>query len=173
MADPFIGQIKMFAGNFAPQGYAFCEGQLLPISQHDVLFSLLGTTYGGDGQQTFALPDLRGRLPLHQGQGPGLSKHSPGQTGGSETVTLQQQEIPLHTHQASANTAGDSLTPVGNAWSAHSGGQTAAYATSANATLAANAIGPDAGRGQPHENRQPYLAINFIIALEGIYPSRN
>jgi microcystin-dependent protein len=165
MAQPYIGEIRMFAGNFAPAGWMFCEGQLLAISENDTLFNLIGTTYGGDGQSTFGLPDLRGRIPIHQGNGFLLA-----QNGGVEEVTLTVQQIPSHAHAflASAN----------NASAANAAGkllaQTPSYAPyialSANSALSANAVGSTGG-SQPHTNFQPYLCVNFIISLFGIYPS--
>ena len=160
----------MFAGNFAPVGWAFCDGSLIPISENDALFNLIGTTYGGDGQNTFALPDLRGRVPVHQGQGQGLSSYIIGQYSGVETVTLTTSQIPLHSHVPQGNSAAsNSSNPAGMFWGASSAN---AYisAASANASVNATALGPGGG-SQPHENRMPYLAINFIISLFGIYPT--
>ncbi|HEX8735393.1 MAG TPA: tail fiber protein [Pyrinomonadaceae bacterium] len=171
--DEFIAIIKMFGGNFAPRGWALCNGQILSIAQNTALFSLLGTTFGGNGQTTFALPDLRGRVPIHPGQGPGLSPYVLGQASGTETVTLLVTQMPQHIHTfaapVSSNDANDSI-PTGNV----------------PATLPSNAYTsavPDsafkpgntgiAGGSQPHENIQPYLCVNFIICLEGIFPSRN
>lgn len=166
----------MFAGNFAPRGYAFCSGQILSIAQNSALFALVGTTYGGNGQTTFALPDLRGRVPIHQGSGPGLSNYSLGQQGGSENTTLTINQLPAHTHAATTQTnassgeATDTL-PTGN--NLASGNQ---YASTNNVQMSASAtqvnIGVTGGN-QPFSIIQPYLAINFIIALEGIFPSRN
>ena len=166
MAQPYVGEIRIFAGNFAPVGWMFCEGQLLAISENETLFNLIGTTYGGDGQNTFALPDLRGRLPLHQGNGFTLAE-----TGGAETVTLPPSQIPAHTHgfTASATPAGQS-NPEGNVI-----GQSPSIdiltvdVTSVN--MAANAIS-SMGGSQPHDNLQPYLCLNFIISLFGIFPSQ-
>ena len=173
MADPFLGEIRTFAGNFAPSGWALCQGQLLPIAQNDALFSLLGTTYGGDGQSTFALPNLAGRISLHQGTGPGLSPRTMGEAGGSEAVSLSGQQIPVHNHAANcSNTGANNLSPVGSYWSTDPGGNTGAYSTADGSQLAGTAIG-NTGGGQPHNNLQPYLVITYIIALEGIYPSRN
>ena len=166
MAEPFIGQIILFAGNFAPRGYAFCAGQLLPIAQNTALFSILGTTYGGNGQTTFALPDLRGRAPLSSGQGPGLSNYDLGQSAGQETHTLNANEMPQHTHLPQA-ASGDQTTNRAAGSVPASGG---AYATTANASGAATS---SAGGSQPHNNLQPYLVLNYCIALEGIFPSRN
>ena len=169
MATPFIGEIRMFGGNFAPVGYAFCNGQLMAISQNDALFSLIGTTYGGDGQNTFALPDLRGRLPIHMGTG--LSTYVIGQNAGVENVTLTTNLIPSHAHSAMGQSAsGNQPSPSGNTWAASSLNQ---YTPSAaNVTMNAASIG-NSGGSQPHSNFMPYLCINFIIALEGIFPSRN
>ena len=170
--DPYLGEIRIFGGNFAPLGWAFCAGQLLPIAQYDALFSLLGTTYGGDGQTTFGLPDLRGRAPIHAGQGPGLTNRTPGEMGGSEATTLTQAQLPAHTHVPLASPdAGTSTGPTDGVWAASSTGDkqyAAAPDTAMNpATISAT------GGNQPHENRQPFLAANFIIALEGIYPPRS
>jgi microcystin-dependent protein len=174
MATPFLGEIKMFAGNFAPRSYAFCSGQILAIAQNTALFSILGTTYGGNGQTTFALPNLQGRVPIHAGQGPGLSTYSLGQVGGTETVTLNINQIPSHTHLLTANNGpGTSAAPANNMVLAGSTARDRVYTTNpANVTLAPNAVG-NAGGSQPFSNIQPYLAINFIIAIEGIFPSRN
>jgi microcystin-dependent protein len=167
VAEPFLGQIILFGGNFAPRGWAFCNGQLLAINQNTALFSLLGTTYGGNGQTTFALPDLRGRVPLHFGQGPGLSSYTEGQVGGAESVTLLATQMPAHTHSQPA-TAGDETTNRPNAAVPARGG---VYAnTPDGSNLAATT---SAGGGQPHTNLQPYLTLNYCIALEGIFPSRN
>lgn len=169
--SPFIGSIAMFAGNFAPRGWAFCNGQLLPISSNTALFSLLGTTYGGDGRTTFGVPDLRGRAPIHSGQGAGLSNRRLGDKSGTENVTLTSSQIPSHSHSfnVSSNT-GNSDSPAGKYIAANSEG-IGQFTDSANSTMAA-AVG-NAGSSQAHSNMQPYLAINFIIALEGLYPSRN
>ena len=168
MADPFIGEIRLFGGNFAPQGWATCDGQLLSIAQNTALFSLLGTTYGGNGQTTFGLPDLRGRASPHQGGGLEL-----GQSTGSETVTLAGGQLPAHGHLANAASAATSLSPAGQYWAADPGGGVAAYNSAANGqTLAPAAVAP-AGGGQPHDNLQPFLTVNFIMALEGIFPSRS
>lgn len=174
MATPFIAEIRMFAGNFAPRGNAFCNGQILAISQNTALFSLLGTTYGGNGTSTFALPNLQGRTPIGAGDGPGLSPRSLGEQAGSETVTLQQAEIPAHSHVPQSSSAGGTSTDPTNAvWAASVGGRTPPprYASANNLV----AMDPtwNAGNSQPHENRQPYLAISFVIALQGIFPARN
>jgi microcystin-dependent protein len=167
MAEPFIGSIILFAGNFAPRGWAFCAGQLLPIAQNTALFSILGTTYGGNGQTTFALPDLRGRAPIHPGQGPGLQSYDLGQVGGEETVTLGLTQIPAHQHQQPASNGEQDTNRPGNAVPARGG----VYAASSDGA-ALDPTSP-AGGNQPHDNRSPYLALNYIIAIEGIYPSRN
>lgn len=172
MSEPFIAQIMMFGGNFAPRGWALCNGQLLPIAQNTALFSLLGTTFGGNGQTTFALPDLRGRVPIHPGQGPGLSSYDLGQQSGVENTTLTVNQMPAHSHtatlRASTQPANDTL-PTGN-YLADGG----AYQTATNTTMNANAVtGGIAGGSQPFSILQPYTCVNFIIALEGIFPSRN
>jgi microcystin-dependent protein len=158
----------MFAGDYAPVGWALCNGQLLPIAQNQQLFNLIGTTYGGNGTSSFSLPDLRGRVPIHQGQGPGLSSHVLGETGGQETVALLETEIPSHTHGLQASTeAATSAQPSGNTWAE---GQVSTYAAApASAALSASAVSA-AGQGQPHTNLQPYLSVNFIIALDGTFP---
>lgn len=179
MAEPFIGQIIMFAGNFQIRGYAFCNGQLLSIAQNTALFSILGTTYGGNGQTTFALPDLRSRVPIHPGQGPGLSPYVLGQQGGTETVTLTSNQMPQHNHLMNASEGtGSQQAPAAGflAASVVPSSSNAAVSNFRNAsdgtTLAPTAI-TIAGGSQPHNNIQPYLCLNFEIALEGIFPSRN
>jgi microcystin-dependent protein len=165
MSTPYIGEIRVFAGNFAPVGWLFCQGQLLPIDQYDVLFNLIGTTYGGDGQSTFALPNLASRFPYHQGTG-----YTLGQMGGTESVTLIQQQMPMHNHQATGNNPNaNQPSPAGNVW----GSSTLSAYTKANPTnanLNPQALLPSGGN-QPHDNMAPYLCLNFIIATEGIYPS--
>lgn len=170
--DPFVAEIRIFPFNFAPKGWAWCDGQLLPLSQNTALFSLLGTTYGGDGKSTFALPDLRGAAPMHPGQGPGLSMHDLGEIGGSDTVTLQVSEMPAHAHAQRANTVdlGDTNIPSPNASFAQSSGGTL-YQAASNAQLAPQALTP-AGGDQPHNNLQPYLTLYFCIALQGVFPPR-
>jgi microcystin-dependent protein len=172
MADPFVAEIRIFPFNFAPTGWAFCAGQLLPISQNTALFSLLGTTYGGDGKSTFALPNMQGNAPMHPGQGPGLSLHDLGETGGSDTVSLLESEIPSHSHTLRADILDIADTNVvsPNASLALSSGGTL-YQSAPNGNLSANAIAP-AGGDQPHNNLQPYLTLNFCIALQGIFPPR-
>lgn len=166
MSQPFVGEIRMFAGNFAPAGWMFCEGQLLPISEFETLFNLIGTTYGGDGQSTFALPDLRGRLPIHQGNGFTLAE-----TGGVETVTLTVSQIPSHTHPFLASTSpGATRDPSGNVLATAVGGSL--YRQIApTAALNAGSIG-SVGGSQPHDNFQPYLCVDFIISLFGVFPSQ-
>ena len=174
-SEPFVGEIFMGGYNFAPRGYASCMGQLLPIAQNTALFSLLGTTYGGNGQTTFALPDFRGRVPVGMGQGPGLTNVDLGEVGGSETVTLTSTQIPAHTHALKGvSEAGDASLPT-NAFPANSGALDKEYRAGTPATVVnmnAGAIGM-AGGNQPHNNQPPYLGINIYIALEGIFPSRN
>ncbi len=176
MATPFIAEIRMFAGNFAPRSNAFCNGQILSIAQNTALFSLLGTTYGGNGTQTFALPNLQGRMPIGIGSGPGLTPRVLGESGGVENVTLLSTEIPSHTHIPQASSvAGTQASPAGGVWAASSGGRTPLplyAAPPSNVAMSASAIGA-AGNSQAHPNRQPYLAITYIIALQGIFPSRN
>jgi microcystin-dependent protein len=173
MADPFVAEIRIFPFNFAPRGWAWCDGQLLPLSQNTALFSLLGTTYGGNGKSNFALPDLQGRVPMHPGQGPGLSLHDLGETGGSQTVSLLESEIPVHSHALNSHAVpGDAATPEGLAL-ARSIGATP-YRPPAGAPLvsmADQALAP-AGGDQPHNNLQPYLTFYFAIALQGVFPPR-
>lgn len=174
MADPFVAEIRIFPFNFAPKGWAWCDGQLLPLSQNTALFSLLGTTYGGNGTSNFALPDLQGRAPMHPGQGPGLSLHDLGETGGSETVTLLESEIPAHSHSLTAsNEDGTQGTLAPNVTLATSvGGSLYQTNTSANlVSMSPNALAP-AGGDQPHNNLQPYLTFYFNIALQGVFPPR-
>lgn len=170
MASPYLAEIRMFAGNFAPRGWAFCQGQLLAIAQNTAVFSLLGTTYGGNGTTNFALPDLRGRVPVGQGQGPGLSNVDLGQTGGSETVTLSAAELPAHTHSVAMPAATGPQTSNRPTGAYQASGN--AYSATTNTTMAA-ATSAAAGGGQPHSNLPPYLGMTYIIALQGIYPSRN
>lgn len=172
MSLPYIGEIRIFAGTFAPVGWAFCDGQLVPIANNDALFSLIGTTYGGDGQTTFALPDLRGRAPVHQGQGPGLSSYSVGESGGTEQVTLNTQQLPAHTHAPVASTdAAIASSPAGRVWAASANYHAFASGQGAGATaMSPWALAP-AGGSQPHDNMLPFQAVHFIIALEGIWPS--
>jgi len=164
MSDPFIGEIKVISFNFPPKGWAFCNGQLLPINQNQALFSILGTTYGGDGRTTFALPNFQGRMPIHQGQG-----FTIGERAGEATHTLTINEMPAHNHPAMAATTANGPSPNGTVWA---GPGQAAYAVSPNSTMSPAAVG-NAGGSQPHPNEAPYLVLNFIIALVGIFPSRN
>lgn len=172
MADPFIGEIRMFGGNFAPLGWAFCNGQLLSIPDNDALFALIGTTYGGDGVSNFALPDLRGRVPIHMGAGPGLSPRVLGASAGTETETLITNQLPVHDHVFVGTSSAASANGPQNALVA-SPGSIDLYrpATVPNQALAPNAIGLTGG-SQPHDNIQPYQCISFIIALEGIFPTQ-
>jgi microcystin-dependent protein len=165
MAQPYVGEIRMFAGNFAPAGWIFCEGQLLPISENETLFQLIGTTYGGDGEETFAIPDLRGRIPIHQGNGFILAEN-----GGAEEITLTVQQIPVHTHAMLANTGPGSSPNVQSNLPATSSAVQIYRESLANQNMNAQAIGP-AGGSQPHTNFQPYLCIDFILSLFGIFPS--
>jgi microcystin-dependent protein len=177
MSSPFLGEIKMFAGNFNPRGFALCNGQLLSIQQNTALFSLLGTTYGGNGQTTFGLPDLRGRAPLDQGSGAGLTPRVLGEQGGEETVTLATSSVPAHTHPAQANTAVGTLTdPTGNVWATAGAARGKKMYSSTAGTAPAMKTGivsTVGGTPSPHNNLMPYLAVTFIIALQGIFPSRN
>jgi microcystin-dependent protein len=197
MANPFLGQITLFAGNFAPRAWAFCDGQLLPIASNSALFSILGTTYGGDGRTTFALPDLRSRVPVHAGRGPGLSDYRLGQRGGVEQTVLTQLQLPQHSHIMGATTApvpvastmsasgeeGDKEDAGGNALGSFSGGyvsqapdEAMAAGTVTSSIPAGTAIPAqigNAGASQSVDLRQPFLAINYIIAMQGIFPSRN
>ena len=172
MADPFVAEIRIFPFNFAPKGWAWCDGQLMPLSQNTALFSLLGTTYGGDGKSNFALPDLQGRAPMHPGQGPGLSLHDLGETGGSETVTLLESEIPAHSHSFNAaNFPANSKAPAGNGIAR--GSANTYLPPSGNPLVAMNdQTLPPAGGDQPHNNLQPYLTFYFCIALQGVFPPR-
>ncbi|SFC55536.1 phage tail protein [Flavobacterium phragmitis] len=169
--DPFVAEIRIFPFNFPPRGWAFCNGQLLPISQQTSLFSLLGTTYGGDGKSTFALPDIQGRTPMQPGQGPGLSLHDLGETGGTETVTLLESEIPSHSHSLMAATSNSqSISPTNNSFGR--GNPVRVYSTGvANTDMSANSINPTGG-SVPHNNMMPYLTMNFCIAIQGVYPPR-
>ena len=168
--DPFVAEIRIFPFNFAPSGWAFSNGQLMPISQNTALFSLLGTTYGGDGKSTFALPDLRGTAPMHPGQGPGLSLYDLGQMGGSETVTLLQSEIPAHNHQVQViNDSGFSSEPTANVPARNTFYNNA---VSPAVAMSSSALAP-VGGNQPHNNMMPYLTVNFNIALQGIFPPRS
>lgn len=175
MADPFVGEIRIVAFNFAPRGWAFCSGQLLPLSQNTALFSLLGTMYGGDGKSTFALPDLRGRAPMHSGQGPGLSLRDLGDSAGSSTVTLSTSELPTHGHTiSSTSSTANQASPVNNLWAVGAGRTPPRFYQNgaANVTMNDAAVGSSGG-DQPHNNRQPYLGLSFIIALQGVFPPRS
>lgn len=174
MANPFVAEIRIFPFNFAPKGWAFCDGQIMPLSQNTALFSLLGTTYGGDGKSNFALPNFQGSAPMHQGQGPGLSLRDLGETGGEETVTLLQTEMPLHPHSANADSGGGSANdPTGNVWAATVIGRQGinVYGTAAGTTMNPLALSVTGG-SLPHNNLMPYLVLNFCIALQGVYPPR-
>jgi microcystin-dependent protein len=172
MADPFVAEIRIFPFNFAPKGWAWCDGQILPLSQNTALFSLLGTTYGGNGKSNFALPDLQGRAPMHPGQGPGLSLHDLGETGGSETVSLLESEIPAHSHAVNVSLDPASARNPTNALLSRSR-NVLGYQNSATqlTPMAAEALAP-AGGDQPHNNMQPYLTFYFCIALQGVFPPR-
>ena len=167
MSNPYIGEIRMFGGNFAPEGWAFCQGQLMPISEYDSLFNLIGTTYGGDGQSTFGLPDLQGRAPVHVGSGFVL-----GQMAGSETVTLTIPQLPVHTHPMAASSDAANVITGASGVLAASVSLATYFASPPDAALNAASVLP-VGGAQPHENMQPYLAVNFIISLSGIYPNQN
>jgi microcystin-dependent protein len=172
MSEPFVGEIRMFAGNFAPRGWAFCDGQLLAVSQNDALFSLYGTIYGGDGRTTFGLPDLRGRIPLHQGHGPGLSERRLGSKGGAEKVTLTTNQLASHSHSWNANTAnGTGEAPAGKVLGNPQGMRFWEPANQ-DVDLASSTIA-NTGGSQPHTNLMPTLCVHFICALVGIYPSRH
>jgi microcystin-dependent protein len=174
MADPFVAEIRIFPFNFAPRGWAWCDGQLLPLSQNTALFSLLGTTYGGNGKSNFALPDLQGRTPMFWGQGPGLSLRDLGETGGSETVTLLESEIPAHSHALMCNAGvANRSTPIGNSIARTAGATPYELAapTPPLVPMASQSLAP-AGGDQPHNNLQPYLTFYFNIALQGVYPPR-
>lgn len=168
-AQPYLGEIKMFAGNFAPQGWAICAGQLLPINQNQALFAILGTTYGGNGQTNFALPDLRGRVPVGTGTGPGLSAYGLGQIGGTESNTLLTSNLPPHSHSILAEvTAGTTASPA-NAYMANTGAVDREYAATFSTTMGNTGL---TGGAIPVNNVQPYVTINFIIALQGIFPTQ-
>ena len=173
MSDPYVAEIRIVGFNFAPTGWALCNGQLLSISQNTAVFSLLGTTYGGDGKTTFALPDLQGSAPMHQGQGAGLSQRFLGESGGSPTVTLIESELPAHAHSVGATPGGgNQVSPTGRAWSSLPGRTPPQlFAASPNTTMSPQAFAV-AGGSQPHNNMSPYLVLNFIIALQGVFPPR-
>ena len=175
MSNPFVAEIRIFAGNFAPTGWATCNGQLLPISQNTALFSLLGTTYGGDGRSTFALPNLQGSAPLQQGQGPGLSLRDLGEIGGEQNVTLLQTEMPAHNHTAVAASGTGQPDPTNNAWASGAKGFGSIYSPSVNASnvqMSPTALSVNGGSA-PHNNTMPYLGLTFIIALQGVFPPRS
>lgn len=169
MSEPFLAEVRIFAGNFAPRGWAFCDGQLLPIAQNTALFSLIGTTYGGDGRTTTALPNPQGRAPMHPGRGPGLTARRLGQRGGVETVSLSEAQMPGHSHsmQSDPNSA-EQTSPANNALARSVGGSI--YASASGLVSLAGATMPNAGGSQQHSNMQPFLTLNFIIALVGTYP---
>ena len=173
MGEPFVGEIRMFAGTFAPAGWAMCQGQLLPISENETLFNLIGTTYGGDGQETFALPDLQSRIPVHAGQGPGITQsYTLGEKAGVETVTLTTQQIPVHNHAYLASTAvADSNTPANQVIGQST--QRAVYFEASTTTDLAPTAVVQVGGSQPHDNLMPHLCITFIISLFGVFPSQN
>ena len=170
--EPFVGEIKLVPYNFAPRGWALCNGQIIAISQNTALFSLLGTMYGGNGISTFALPDLRGRVAVGVGQGPGLSNYDQGQVAGVETVTLNQTQMPAHVHTVRvSSTTATSMTPIGNHLAVATAATKNAYAPTPAGTMAADEIS-NAGGSFPHTNHQPYLTLNYIIALQGVFPPR-
>ena len=172
MAQPFIGEIRMFAGNFPPNGWMFCDGQLMPISQNDALFILIGTTYGGDGQETFALPNLQSRVPMHFGNGPDGVNYQMGESGGVESVTLTTQQIPVHTHTLIGSSGGATQTgPGGNIYATSAQVEYATAGLTTDSNMNAAAISP-VGGSQPHENLQPYICINYILSLFGLFPSQ-
>ncbi|MCA1817017.1 MAG: tail fiber protein [Acidobacteria bacterium] len=171
MPEPFVGEIRMFGGSFAPAGWAFCDGQLIPISENDTLFTLIGTTYGGDGQETFALPNLQSRIPIHAGTGSDGINYTLGEQGGVETVTLTTNQIPIHTHALVVNAdIGTQNIPTGNVL-AQCAGVKVYTGAAPGASLNTQSIGP-AGGSQPHENSQPFLCVNFIISLFGVFPTQ-
>jgi microcystin-dependent protein len=171
MSNPFVAEIRIFPFNFPPKGWAFCDGQILPLSQNTALFSLLGTTYGGDGKSNFALPNMQGNAPMHPGQGPGLSLHDLGETGGSDTVSLLESEIPSHSHALQASASDGFDTNAGSELLAKGIGIGSYGVPGGTTYLSDSAIAP-AGGDQPHNNLQPYLTLNFCIALQGVYPPR-
>ena len=173
MANPFVAEIRIFPFNFAPTGWAFCNGQLMPISQNTALFSLLGTTYGGDGKSTFALPDMEGNAPMHAGQGPGLSLYDLGETGGTETVTLLTSEMPAHSHTMGAQNVplGSAVDPTGNTFDRPASGNFFNVANPSIVQMAPETLAVSGG-SLPHNNMQPYLTLNFCIALQGVFPPR-
>ena len=174
MSNPFLAEIRIFTGNFAPKGWAFCDGQLMPISQNTALFSLLGTTYGGNGTSNFALPNLQGCAPMQAGQGPGLSLRDLGETGGEQSVTLLETELPSHSHGVQASTGSDQATPANNAWASGQRGGGSLYDSSGTNTVQMSPFATSiAGGSQPHNNMPPFLGLTFILALQGVFPARS
>jgi microcystin-dependent protein len=172
MGSPYVGEIRMFGGTFAPFNWAFCNGALIAVTQNETLYNLIGTTYGGDGINTFGLPDLQGRVPVHQGQGPGLSNYVLGQKAGTETVTLTTQQMPAHPHGALGAATGSAIAnPMGATWG-NSGINNKSFGPTATAAMNAGSLGMT-GNGQPHDNLMPFLVISFIISLYGIYPTQS
>lgn len=169
--DPYIGEIRIFAGSYAPSGWAFCQGQLMPIVQNTALFSIIGTYYGGDGKTTFALPNLQSRAPMHQGAGPGLTARTISETDGVNTVTLLESQIPAHNHVPNCQSDDNETSPVGGVWASTGARGKKLYATTPDTPMNPQAIGVTGG-SQPHNNMQPYLAMNYIIALEGVFPPK-
>jgi microcystin-dependent protein len=174
MSDPFLAEIRMFAGNFAPRGWATCDGQVLPISQNTALFSLLGTTYGGNGRTTFALPNLQGTAPLHPGQGPGLTPRDLGESGGEPSVSLLVSEMASHNHSAQATAVhATAVAPAGQTWAAAPSRGESLYSDASSSAVAMSPVAfLPSGGSQPHNNMPPYLAVTFIIALQGVFPAR-
>lgn len=173
MSQPFIGEIKMFAGNFAPRGYALCDGQLLSISQNNALFALLGTLYGGDGRITFGLPEMRGRIPLHEGPGPGLPTRDIGLKAGGETATVSLNQLPVHTHGLSASTAAADETELQGHVLAPTNAPVDQYGQDPSIVDMSVSAVTSVGGGNAHNNAMPFLCVNFMIALSGVFPSRN
>src|SRR5579863_125639 len=174
MSNPFLAEIRIFPFNFAPTGWAFCDGQILPLSQNTALFSLLGTTYGGDGKSNFALPNLQGSAPLQPGQGPGLSLYDLGQIGGEQSVTLLQSEMPAHNHTAQGDGNSTLAGPQGNAWGGALKGHGNLYAPTGSSNVQMSPLALSiAGGSLPHNNMMPYIALNFCIALQGVFPPRS
>ena len=171
MAQPFVGEIRMFGGNFAPAGWMFCSGQLLPISENETLFQIIGTTYGGDGQETFALPNLASRVPIHQGQGAGLSNYTIGENGGVESVTLTTNQIPIHTHPPLASNTGSADTPLNNFWGFTALGKP--YGAAPPGVLMNPQTITPTGGSQPHDNMIPFQCVSYIISLFGLFPTQN
>lgn len=170
--DPYVGEIKVFAGNFAPKGWALCDGTLLSVAQYQALFSIIGATFGGDGKTTFALPNFQGKAPVHQGNGPGLTSRVLGEQGGAASVTLLGTEIPNHTHGINAQTTPTQGDPAGAIWASSAAGRgQSIYSPTPNVAMNPLALGT-AGGSQPHNNMQPFVAMTFIISLEGVYPSK-